>query len=179
MLTVNADASPLMRWHERLGHLKVASIKDMMENGTFTGLAIPKELFKKKFVCRSCMSAKQKRRSYKKSADEKRRKVNYEQLMSDTCDMGNYLPGLSSFKYFQLIQGGGLRYKRCFPLKEKSEANANTKRLMTELLEQGHRVKTFSSDGGGEFVNRELLVFWRGGEFDSCPGIRIHRRETR
>jgi transposase InsO family protein len=85
--------------------------------------------------------------------------VNYERLMSDTCDMGKYLPGLSGFKYFQLIQDEGSRYKWCFPLEEKSDANANTIKLMTELLAQGHRVKTFSSDGGGEFVNRELEVF--------------------
>ncbi|KAE9007481.1 hypothetical protein PR002_g16183 [Phytophthora rubi] len=50
MLTVNADASPLMRWHERLGHLNVGTIKHMMDNGTVTGMGIPKELFKKKFV---------------------------------------------------------------------------------------------------------------------------------
>ncbi|KAE8915256.1 hypothetical protein PF005_g23128 [Phytophthora fragariae] len=143
MLTVNADASPLMRWHERLGHLNVGTIKHMMDNGTVTGMGIPKELFKKKFVYLSCMSTKQKRRSYKKSAVEKRSKVNYERLVSDTCDMGKCLPGLTGFRYFQLIQDEGSRYKWCFPLKKKSDANINTIKLMTELLAQGHRIKTF------------------------------------
>ncbi|OWY93610.1 Rve-domain-containing hypothetical protein, partial [Phytophthora megakarya] len=159
MMAINADASPLMRWHERLGHLNVAAIKHMMESGTVSGMDIPMELFKKKFSCLTCMSAKQRRRSYKKSAAEKRTNVNYERLMSDTCDMGKYLPGLDGVRYFQLIQDEGSRYKWCYPLKKKSDANGNTIRLMTELLAQGHRVWTFSSDGGGEFVNTELKLF--------------------
>ncbi|KAE9107921.1 hypothetical protein PF010_g12093 [Phytophthora fragariae] len=159
MLTVNADASPLMRWHERRGHLNVGTIKHMMDNGTVTGMDIPKELFKKKFVSLSCMSTKQKRRSYNKCAVEKRTNINYERLRSDTGDMGKYLPGLTGFRYFQLIQDEGSRYKWCFPLKKKSDGNVNTIKLMTELLAQGHWIKTFSSDGGGEFDNRTLVLF--------------------
>ncbi|KAE9289052.1 hypothetical protein PR003_g25654 [Phytophthora rubi] len=159
MMTVNADANPLMRWHERLGHLNVAAIKHMVETGKVSGMAIPKELFKKKFTCLSCMSAKAKRKSYKQSAAEKRTKVNYERLTSDTCDMGKYLPGLAGLRYFQLIQDEGSRYKWCFPLKKKSGANANTIRLMTELLAQGQRIKTITTDGGGEFMNTELKLF--------------------
>ncbi|KAE9306463.1 hypothetical protein PF008_g21466 [Phytophthora fragariae] len=159
MMTVNADANPLMRWHERLGRLNVAAIKHMVETGKVSGMAIPKELFKKKFTCLSCMSAKAKRKSYKQSAAEKRTKVNYERLTSDTCDMGKYLPGLAGLRYFQLIQDEGSRYKWCFPLKKKSGANANTIRLMTELLAQGQRIKTITTDGGGEFMNTELKLF--------------------
>ncbi|KAG4055048.1 hypothetical protein PC123_g9869 [Phytophthora cactorum] len=148
-----------MRWHERLGHLNVAAIKHMVENNTVKGMDILPGLFKEKFVCLRCMSAKQKRRFYKASAAEKRTKVNYERLMSDTCDMGKYLPGLKECRYFQLIQDEGSRYKWCFPLKKKRDANECTIKLMTELLAQGHRIKTFSSDGGGEFDNNKLKLF--------------------
>ncbi|OWY96335.1 LOW QUALITY PROTEIN: Pol Polyprotein [Phytophthora megakarya] len=160
MMAMNIDASPLMRWHECLVHLNLAAIKHMMESGT---------LFKKKYSC-SYVALQEKvlvsyvyvgkaEAAYKKSAAEKRTKVNYERLMSDTCDMGKYLPGLDGVRYFQLIQDEGSRYKWCYPLKKKSDANGNTIRLMTELLAQGHRVWTFSSDGGGEFVNTELKLF--------------------
>uniref|UniRef100_H3HAI1 Integrase catalytic domain-containing protein n=1 Tax=Phytophthora ramorum TaxID=164328 RepID=H3HAI1_PHYRM len=159
MMTVNADANELMLWHERLGHLHVAAIKHMVDNKSVAGMKIPVALFKKPFSCLSCMSAKRKRMSYKASAAEKRTKVNYERLTSDTCEMGKFLPGLGNVRYFQLIHDEGSRYKWCFPLKNKSDANANTIKLITELLAAGHKIKSFTSDGGGEFVNSELKLF--------------------
>ncbi|KAK1940577.1 Retrovirus-related Pol polyprotein from transposon RE1 [Phytophthora citrophthora] len=39
----------------------------------------------------------------------------------------------------------------------KSDANCNTIRLVTELLTQGHRIKTFSSNADGEFDNKLKL----------------------
>ncbi|KAE8970195.1 hypothetical protein PF011_g26516 [Phytophthora fragariae] len=159
MMTVNADENALKRWHECLGHLHVAAIKHMVDNRTGAGMEIPAALFKKKFTCLSCMSAKRKRMSYKASAAEKRTKINYERLTSDTCDMVKFLPGLGRMRYFQLIHDEGSRYKLCFPLKSKGDANANTIKLATELLAAGHRIKSFTSDGGGEFVNTELKLF--------------------
>ena len=92
IMTLNADASPLMRWHERLGHLNVSTLKHMIDHKIVHGMDLPKELFKKKFTCLSCMSAKRKRISYKVSAADNRTKVNYERIMSDVCDMGKRLP---------------------------------------------------------------------------------------
>ncbi|KAE9016218.1 hypothetical protein PF011_g7249 [Phytophthora fragariae] len=159
MTAIDADATPLMRWHERLGHLNVSAIKRMMDKGAVSGMDIPAHWFKKKFVCLNCLSAKKKRMSYKTSARHKRTTVNYERLMSDICDMGKYLPGLTGNRYVQLIQDEGSRYKWCFHLKSKDDADGNTLRLMSELIAQGHRIKTFSSDRGGEFLNTELKTF--------------------
>ena len=100
MLTVNGNASPLMRWHERLGILSVATIKHMQDRNVFTGISIPPELFKDNLKCISCLSAKHNRISYKASAAEKWTKVNYERLMSEICDMGKYLPGLKKLSIF-------------------------------------------------------------------------------
>ncbi|POM59072.1 Transposon Polyprotein integrase [Phytophthora palmivora] len=105
------------------------------------------------------MSAKRRRMSNKSSAVDKRTTVYYERLTSDTCDMGKYLHGLGGMRYFQLIHDEGSRYKWCFPLKNRSDANKNTIKLITELLAAGHRIKRFTSDGGGEFVNTELKPF--------------------
>ncbi|POM71375.1 Polyprotein [Phytophthora palmivora] len=49
MMTVNADANELMRWHERLGHHHVAAIKHIADNGTVAGMNIPAALFKQPF----------------------------------------------------------------------------------------------------------------------------------
>ncbi|POM71272.1 Hypothetical protein PHPALM_12177 [Phytophthora palmivora] len=159
MTTLNADANPLMLWHERLGHLNVPAIKAMVDRKVADGMDIPAELFKKKCVCMTCMSAKRRRMSYKKGTKEKRTKVNYERLMSDTCDMGKFIPGTGDYRYFQLIQDEGFRYKWCYPIKKKSDSNANTMMLIKKLIAQGHRIKTFTRDNGGEFVNNELISF--------------------
>ncbi|KAE9325569.1 hypothetical protein PR003_g16449 [Phytophthora rubi] len=158
-MAVNNDVSALMRWHERLGHLNVATIKGMLDRGVVTGMEIPPELFKKKFSCLTCMGAKRKRMSYKASATEKRTKINYERLMSDVCDMQKYLPGVSNYRYFQLIQDEGSRYKWVYLVKHKSDSNANSINLMSELLAQGHKIKKFTIDGGGEFLNNALKGF--------------------
>ena len=159
MLTLNADASAVMRWHERLGHLNVSTIKYMADNNVVSGMDIPTELFTQRFACLSCISAKHKRMSYKASAAEKRTNVNNERIMSDVCDMGKHLPGVKDYRYFQLIHDEGSRFKWCYPLKLTSESNGNIIRLVTELQAQGHYVHKCTSDGGGEFVNAELKAF--------------------
>ncbi|KAE8987962.1 hypothetical protein PR002_g21906 [Phytophthora rubi] len=131
----------------------------MLDRGVVTGMEIPPELFKKKFSCLTCMGAKRKRMSYKASATEKRTKINYERLMSDVCDMQKYLPGVSNYRYFQLIQDEGSRYKWVYLVKHKSDSNANSINLMSELLAQGHKIKKFTIDGGGEFLNNALKGF--------------------
>eukprot|EP00644_Phytophthora_capsici_P005726 jgi/Phyca11/97847/e_gw1.2.176.1 len=83
--------------------------------------------------------------------------------------MGKYIPGSGGIRYFQLIQDEGSRYKWCYPIKRKSDANVNTMDLMAKLIAQGHRIKTFSSDGGGEFVNTELEEFLKKHGIDFIP----------
>ena len=78
--------------------------------------------------------------------------------MPDVCDMGKRLPGIKQYRYFQLIQDEGSRYKQCYSLKMKSESKGNLIQLITELLVEGHRIHRFTSDGG-EFVNAELETF--------------------
>ena len=63
LLTLNADVIPLMRWHERLGHLNISTIKYMADNKVVHGMDIPKELFTHRFTCLSYISAKHKRMS--------------------------------------------------------------------------------------------------------------------
>ncbi|GMF32442.1 unnamed protein product [Phytophthora fragariaefolia] len=94
MMTVNTDVNELMRWHEHLGHLHVAAINHMADNGTVAGIKNSCCVVQTTFSCLRCMSAKHRRMSYKTSAAEKRTSVNYEPLTSDTCDMDKYLHGL-------------------------------------------------------------------------------------
>ncbi|KAF4142805.1 GAG-pre-integrase domain-containing protein [Phytophthora infestans] len=102
MATVNADASPLMKWHERLAHLNETALKFMVKNDVVRGLDIPAEQLKTKLKCLSCMSTKRKCMSYG-DVTEKRTAQNFEWLTSDVCDMGKYGPGIGAMRYFQLI----------------------------------------------------------------------------
>ncbi|KAJ8525831.1 hypothetical protein ON010_g15282 [Phytophthora cinnamomi] len=126
----------------------------MLDRGVVTGMEIPVELFKKKFSCMTSMGAKRKRMLYKASAVNERTKITYERLMSDVCDMQKYLPDVNNYRCFQLIQDEGSRYKWVYPLKNKSDSNANSITLMPELLAQGHKIKTFTSGSGGRICKQ-------------------------
>ncbi|OWZ02755.1 Pol Polyprotein [Phytophthora megakarya] len=149
----------ILQTHERLDRLNVTVIKSMKDKAVVTCMEIPPEAFKQKFTCLTCVSAKRKRMSYKASAADKLNKINYKSLISDVCDMGRYLPGVSNYRYFQLIQDEGSRYKWVYPLKHKDESSANLLNLMSELLAQGHKIKRFTSNGSGEFVYKDLESF--------------------
>ncbi|KAG3073242.1 hypothetical protein PI125_g22292 [Phytophthora idaei] len=73
--------------------------------------------------------------------------------------MVKYVPGLSSTRYFQLIHGEGSRYTWCYIPTSKSEVADNTQWLIAQLLVAGKVISKFTSDGGGEYVNKELKGF--------------------
>ncbi|POM79039.1 LOW QUALITY PROTEIN: Hypothetical protein PHPALM_3358 [Phytophthora palmivora] len=124
MLTVNADVSLLMHWHERLGHLNVTAIKRVMDMNTVTGMAIPKELFKKRFVCLSCMSGNQK---WSMRQEKRSRKVNEGELRA--VDVGHLCCGLI-LTWPEWIQILPVDTRRMF---QKNDASTISIKLMTEL----------------------------------------------
>ncbi|ETO82732.1 hypothetical protein F444_03163 [Phytophthora nicotianae P1976] len=172
--TVTADASLLMRWHERLGLLNVSAIKTMVDNKVVDGMEIPVDLFKRKFECMTCLSAKRRRMLYKKSTKEKRTKVNYERLMSDTCDMGKYIPGTGNYRYFQLIQDESSRFKWCYPIRKKNDSNANTIALFKKLLAKGHKIKAKRKNKLSPKAEPALLL----GFAHASPGYRLLHLRT-
>ncbi|KAG3194574.1 hypothetical protein PC128_g9259 [Phytophthora cactorum] len=59
-------------------------------------------------------------------------------------------------KYVQLIQDEASRYKWVFLLQKKSDAADN---VITLVRQKDFKVKTFSCDQGGEFINHTLTSF--------------------
>ena len=62
MMALNADASPLILWQERLVHLNVSTLTHKVNRNVINGMYERKQM------------------SYKVSAAENRTKVNYERL---------------------------------------------------------------------------------------------------
>ncbi|POM60091.1 Uncharacterized protein PHPALM_31091 [Phytophthora palmivora] len=141
-----ASSSPnqdkLLVWHMRLDHFNAQAIKKMVELDMVEGMdTLTLADFKKPFRCIACQRAKQKRMTYNRQ-QEKRRKECYARLMSDVCHVGILTPGGNI--YFQLIQDQASRFKWRFLLKDKSEAPQSfvNKKLTSFLTGNGIELLT-------------------------------------
>lgn len=155
MVTTTQKQSLLMQWHMRLAHLNAQAMKRMVLKDMVDGMkSLRLKDFDEPLDCIACTTAKQKRRSYRRH--NKRSKVCYERLMSDVCPIG--VETIGGNVYFQLIQDEAPRYKWWYLLRHKSESTPNVKNLILEL-EKEHNIKWFSSDTGGEFINKKMKRF--------------------
>ncbi|OWZ03552.1 polyprotein [Phytophthora megakarya] len=151
-----AKMDKLMMWHMRFAHQNVAAMKVMVQNEMVEGMeSLTLRDFRGQFRCIACQRAKQKRMTYKRQ-EGKRQKECYARLMSDVCSIGILTPGGNL--YFQLIQDEASRFKWCYLLKEKSDADENIMNLILQV-EKDHVIHLFSSDRGGEFLNKNLTKF--------------------
>ncbi|KAE8996638.1 hypothetical protein PR001_g19800, partial [Phytophthora rubi] len=151
------ESNVVMRWHLKLAHLNEAAMKKMVKARLADGMdGLTLDSFKKTPLrCIACEEAKSKRMAFKRQ--EGKRATEYcARLMSDVCYVGITTPG--GARYFQLVQDEASRFKWVFLLQKKSEAAGNVMTLVRQL-EKDFKVKMFSSDQGGEFLNAKLTEF--------------------
>ncbi|POM77640.1 putative transposable element [Phytophthora palmivora] len=148
--------SKLLLWHMRFAHQNIEAMRKMVESEMVKGMeSLTVADFEKPFHCLACQRAKQRRKAYKRQQG-KRKKECFARLMSDISPVGVWTPG-GNF-YFQLIQDEASRFKWCYLLKTKGEADENVMALILQL-EKDHVIKMFSSDQGREFINKTLEAF--------------------
>ncbi|KAE9295625.1 hypothetical protein PF008_g24214 [Phytophthora fragariae] len=152
-VTPTPKNNKLLTWHMRFAHQNVEAMKLMIKKKMILGVdSLTMEDFKEPFRCIACQRAKQKRMSFRRKR-AKRQKVCYARMMSDISPVGVLTPGGNLY-----FQDEASRFKWCYLLKEKSDANQNIIDLVLQI-EKEHAIKIFSCDRGGEFVNTELKVF--------------------
>ncbi|POM77091.1 Rve domain containing hypothetical protein [Phytophthora palmivora] len=155
-VTSKMNNSKLLLWHMRFAHQNIEAMRKMVEREMVKGMdALTVADFEKPFHCLACQRAKQRRKAYKRQQG-KRKKECFARLMSDISPVGVWTPG-GNF-YFQLIQDEASRFKWCYLLKTKGEADENVMTLILQL-EKDHVIKMFSSDQGREFINKTLEAF--------------------
>lgn len=113
---VNTVANELRRWHERLGHISIGIMRELVQRGEIKELVIP---MKAEINCEACAYGKAHRRSFKAVEG----KVNYkpgEKIHSDVCGP---MPKMSvgQKRYFVLFKDDATGYRRVRFLRHKSD----------------------------------------------------------
>ena len=152
------------RWHSRLGHINLESLKGMIQKELVLGLT---NITIEKEVCGSCFLGKQARHPFPKATTYRAVEV-LELLHGDLC--GPISPRTSTGnRYIFVGIDDNTRYMWTILLKEKGEAFEKFKKLK-EVIEKeiGKKIGTFRTDRGGEFVSKEF------NSFCDLSGIRLH-----
>ncbi|KAG7594688.1 Zinc finger CCHC-type [Arabidopsis thaliana x Arabidopsis arenosa] len=144
------------RWHARLGHVNLETIKNMMQKELVQGL--PHISFEKE-ICESCLLGKQARQVFPKATLFRAAKI-LELVHDDLC--GPITPRTTAGnRYVFVLIDDHSRYMWTILLKGKSEVFDKFKKFKS-LLEQdsGASIRTFRTDRGGElkvFVSRDVI----------------------
>jgi hypothetical protein len=135
-------------WHGRLGHVNFNSIKMLALKEMAGGVPLIEHPDQ---VCRSCLSAKQTRKSFPSSATWRADEA-LELVHIDLC--GPITPEtLGGNKYFMLVVDDSTRWMSVFFLKTKDQAAAAFVRYKAVAENSsGNKIKVVRSDRGGEFL---------------------------
>ena len=157
--------SETSRWHARLGHVNLATIKSTFDKELVLGaptITLEKE------ICSSCLLGKQTRHVFPKATIYRAIK-RLELIHRDLC--GPITPCTSAGnKYIFVLIDDFSRYMWTILLKEKGDAFAKFKNFKA-LVEKEcvEKIQTFRTDRGGEFVSLEFNDFY------NTSGIKRHR----
>lgn len=140
------------KWHARLGHIGLETMRMMISKELVTGLPHIKI---EKETCVSCLRGKQTRQSFPQATSYRANQV-LDLIHGDLCGPIT-LSTPAHKRYVFVIIDDYSRYMWTILLKEKSEAFDKFKKLKT-LVEQETRatIKTFRTDRGGEFLSHEF-----------------------
>ncbi|CAA7053586.1 unnamed protein product [Microthlaspi erraticum] len=137
-------------WHHRLGH---SNIKVLQQLQSSKEISINKS--RTKLICEPCQMGKCSRLQFFPSLSSRV----LGPLDKVHCDLWGPSPIVSNleFKYYAVFIDDFSRFSWFYPLRAKSEF-FSVFTAFQKLVENqfGTKIKVFQSDGGGEFVNKEL-----------------------
>ncbi len=143
-----------MLWHERLGHLNMASLKelDAMVNG-MNLKEVPLH-----HICEGSVKGKHQRTSFPKDGATKASQL-LEIVHIDVCGpMKTTLHG--GARYFLTFIDDFSRKTHVYFLKVKGEVFEKFKQYKALVENEiGHKIKVLCSDNGGEFVSKKFSAF--------------------
>ena len=144
----------LRKWHERLGHINVKCIKEMVSKNLIKGVELSDT---ENFFCEACMYGKQHKLSFVPAKRIKAKLGEY--IHSDLCGPMS-VPSVQGARYFVLFKDDLSGYRAVFFIKHKDETLECFKefcRLSKNKL--GNSVKILHVDNGREYCNNQFKVF--------------------
>ncbi|KAG7598736.1 Integrase catalytic core [Arabidopsis suecica] len=147
--------SETSKWHARMGHVNLATLKTMIDKELVQGAP---NITLEKEICSSCLLGKQTRKMFPQATTYRATKK-LELIHGDLC--GPITPSTSAGnRYVFVLIDDYSRYMWTILLKEKSDAFCKFKnfKILVER-ESEEKIRTFRTDRGGEFVSLEFNSF--------------------
>lgn len=151
-IEVNVVTNELRRWHERLGHISISAMRELIQRGDLKELVIPT---KAEINCEACAYRKAHGRSFK-TVDGKVKYKPGEKIHSDVCGP---MPKMSvgQKRYFVLFKDDTTGYRRVRFLRHKSDVLSEFIKFKAWVENKWERcIKVLRSNNGLEYVNKEF-----------------------
>lgn len=144
-------------WHRRFGHRDPRVLDRIQAEGLVTGLAMHDCGIKQ--VCEDCLKGKLPRNSFPKISESRAKRVG-DLVHTDVCGpVKDVTPG--GYAYFMTLIDDFSRYTVVCLLRNKSDAAGCIKQYVAHVKNRfGRAPCVIRSDGGGEYVNNELKLFY-------------------
>lgn len=142
-----ANVVTLKQWHDRLGHVNIKTLREMVRNEHLPSVSDLSDFF-----CEACVIGKQHRVPFKKSSSDAEKNKVY----SDLCGPMP-TPSIGGARYFITFLDAASGFITVYILKRKSEARQAFQKYV-QLLENKFdtKVKLLHSDNGKEYCNEEF-----------------------
>lgn len=160
---VNASTADLQVWHERLGHVNVRKMKELIKDGLVNGISVKNN---KDFFCDSCQLAKSHRLAINKKSSREYT-VPGEVIHTDVCGPMS-VESLGGTRYILTFKDDATSFRFVYFLKHKSDVYDRFK-VFEKLIRNkfGKAMKVLRSDNGKEFRNKLMDSY-----LESCGILR-------
>lgn len=139
------ESSLLQLYHERWGHQDKQHVRKMLERQQGVKVKLQRE------ICEPCIFGKAHRLPF--GTREKTEKPG-ELISGDVC--GPFSESFNKKRYLVVFKDSFTKFRYGYIVKEKSEVKTVLKHMIEHAKSQGHSLKEFLSDNGGEFDNEEV-----------------------
>ncbi|XP_024011253.1 uncharacterized protein LOC112086523 [Eutrema salsugineum] len=145
----------LQLWHQRLGHMNIRNLNDLISKESIRG--VPKIKGGDKFVCGACNQGKQVKVQHKRVPDVQSK------APLDLVHMDLMGPvqteSLGGKKYVFVLVDDFTRFTWVRFLREKSDTADSFRIWALQLMNERGSIKRVRSDHGGEFQNKFMKLF--------------------
>jgi hypothetical protein len=150
----NSLEESAMLWHERLGHLNMASLKEL--DAMVDGMNLKEVPLH--HICEGCVKGKHQRTSFPKDGATRASQL-LEIVHTDVCGpMKTTSHG--GAQYFLTFIDNFSRKTHVYLLQAKGEVFEKFKQYKALVENEiGHKIKVLRSDNGGEFVSKKFDAF--------------------
>lgn len=147
-VNLSKENDTLQLYHERLAHQNKRYVKQILRR---MNIDIADE---KEDLCDGCALGKMHRLPFKKRPCQSEDTA---ELIHADVNGPMKTTSLGGSRYYVCFKDDFSKYRRIFFLKKKNEVCKALEQFLNEAATNGHTVKKIRCDGGGEFINKEVV----------------------